>query len=316
MANDPTTRSVPRSVPLLWKTLAFTAAVAVAAAAEGQNLVTNGGFDTGLGGWTVGDGNTQVTWSPLDAAGSPGSGSARFENPAVEAFPRSLTQCIEVGAQATVRLAARYRLEGGGSGYASISALQFTTPDCSGSPFFLPGARQDGEILDVWSEISSTPTLSEGFRAIRVSVGVVGNGRAAHFDDVEVEQSGGGGPIGDCQPDATTLCLASDRYEVRAKWRTASDDGQGHGVEIEDGAGRGTGYFWFFNPANVEVVVKVIEACGPPFHSVWVFAGGLTNQEVELRVTDTQTGVFWTHLNPLGQVWSTVADTEALDVCD
>lgn len=49
-----------------------------------------------------------------------------------------------------------------------------------------------------------------------------------------------------------------------------------------------TGYFWFFNASNVELVVKVLDACH--FGRFWVFAGGLTNVDVDLTVTDTATG--------------------------
>lgn len=43
---------------------------------------------------------------------------------------------------------------------------------------------------------------------------------------------------------------------------------------------------------------------------------GAASQEVALRFTDTLTGAGGTHLDPLGTVWSTVADTEAPEVCD
>ncbi len=48
---------------------------------------------------------------------------------------------------------------------------------------------------------------------------------------------------------------------------------------------------------NVEVVVKVLNGCSPPFNHYWVFASGLTNVAVELTVTDTQTGEVVTYLN-------------------
>jgi hypothetical protein len=305
-----------RSLRMGWLALARgLCAALVAAAAPGQNLVVNGSFDTDLTGWTPDGGNTVIAWSALDADGAASSGSARLANPAVDTLPSNLGQCIEVAPAASVSLSARYLLEGGGFGYAMMNALQFLTTDCSGTPFFLPGARQDGQTVGAWGELSSQPTLDSGFRSIRFTLAVVGNGRSAHFDDVAVEESGGG-PLGECHPSATTLCLVGDRYEVRATWRTAGDSGDGRAVELNDGPASGTGYFWFFDATNVEVVVKVLDACVPPFDRVWIFAGGLTDQEVELRVTDTQTGAFWTHLNSLGEVWGTVADTQALDVCD
>jgi hypothetical protein len=42
-----------------------------------------------------------------------------------------------------------------------------------------------------------------------------------------------------------------------------------------------------------------------------VFAGGLTNVEFTVRVTDTQTGLGRSYSNPLGQPPGAVTDTEA-----
>ena len=55
-----------------------------------------------------------------------------------------------------------------------------------------------------------------------------------------------------------------------------------------------TGYFWFFNPANIEVVVKVLDACSVDGY-FWVFGGGLTNLGVQMTVPDTITGVTKTY---------------------
>jgi hypothetical protein len=52
--------------------------------------------------------------------------------------------------------------------------------------------------------------------------------------------------------------------------------------------------------ANIELVTKVLDAC-TTFDRFWVFAGGLTNVEVELRVTDGDTGAVRTYRSPLDQ---------------
>ena len=60
-----------------------------------------------------------------------------------------------------------------------------------------------------------------------------------------------------------------------------------------------TGYLWFFNADNVEVVVKVLDGCALN-QRYWVFAGGLTDVEVVMKVIDSQTGVAATYLQPAG----------------
>ena len=77
-----------------------------------------------------------------------------------------------------------------------------------------------------------------------------------------------------------------------------------------------SGYFWFFNPANIEVVVKVLNACTQAPPRYWVFAAGLTNVEVTLQVTDTQAGGSpKTYVNPLGTPFAPIQDTGAFATC-
>jgi hypothetical protein len=70
-----------------------------------------------------------------------------------------------------------------------------------------------------------------------------------------------------------------------------------------------TGAFWFFNPGNTEVIVKVLDGTGINGH-YWVFLGSLTDQAYTATVTDTVTGQVWTHVNPAGTYCGT-ADTAA-----
>jgi streptogramin lyase len=114
-----------------------------------------------------------------------------------------------------------------------------------------------------------------------------------------------------CVADATTLCLNNGRFRVRADWRTRDgSNGQGRGVALTSDSG----YFWFFDAANVEVVVKVLNGCGSSSR-YWTFAGGLTDVNVILTVTDTQTGVIKTYTNPLGTPFQPIQDTDAFATC-
>lgn len=75
-----------------------------------------------------------------------------------------------------------------------------------------------------------------------------------------------------------------------------------------------TGYLWFFNPANVEAVIKVLDACALN-QRFWVFAGGLTDVNTVIRVTDTKTGTSKMYTNPLGRAFLPVQDTSAFQTC-
>jgi hypothetical protein len=115
---------------------------------------------------------------------------------------------------------------------------------------------------------------------------------------------------GPCVPNSTTLCLSGGRFRTTVAWATSSGT---HGAGTAIPLTSDSGYFWFFNSANVELVVKVLNAC--PLNSrFWVFAGGLTNVDVTLNVQDTQTGTIRTYHNTLGTPFAPLQDTSAF-VC-
>ena len=70
-----------------------------------------------------------------------------------------------------------------------------------------------------------------------------------------------------------------------------------------------TGYFWFFQSSNVELVVKVLDARGLN-GKFWVFYGALSNVEYTITVTDLETQQFRTYVNPQDTMAS-VGDTSA-----
>jgi len=114
-----------------------------------------------------------------------------------------------------------------------------------------------------------------------------------------------------CQPGPDTLCLNGGRFKVEATWTTsAGTDGVGHAVPLT----ADTGYLWFFNAANVEVVIKVLDGCGLN-NRYWVFAAGLTNVRVELTVTDTQSGASKVYVNPANTKFVAIQDTGAFATC-
>ncbi len=77
-----------------------------------------------------------------------------------------------------------------------------------------------------------------------------------------------------------------------------------------------TAYFWFFDPGNVELMVKALNACSPELGlQFWIFASGLTDVEVEMKVTDTLTGPVKTYGNPSGQVIAPILDIDAFATC-
>ena len=119
-------------------------------------------------------------------------------------------------------------------------------------------------------------------------------------------------PAGSCVSGETVLCLNNGRFRVQATWTTRmGETGLARAVEeTED-----SGLFWFFNEENIEMVVKVIDACHTGFDSFWFFAGGLTDVGLVIEVTDTQSGQTMVYENPLGEPFDAITDIAAFMTC-
>jgi hypothetical protein len=119
------------------------------------------------------------------------------------------------------------------------------------------------------------------------------------------------GAASDCATD-TTLCLGGGRFLVQATWTTPDgESGAAHAVAI---TATDAGYFWFFDPNNVEVAVKALNACSYDGH-FWIFSAGLTNLAVSMTVFDTATNQSKTYDNPRGTPFKTILDTTSFADC-
>jgi hypothetical protein len=113
---------------------------------------------------------------------------------------------------------------------------------------------------------------------------------------------------GPCVTSAATLCLHGGRFQVTAHWtKTTGEQGEGTGIPATDDSA----FFWFFTPTNIELIVKVLNACTIPPNRFWVFAGGLTDVAVRMTVVDTQTGAVQIYDNPPGVAFAPLQDTKA-----
>lgn len=112
-----------------------------------------------------------------------------------------------------------------------------------------------------------------------------------------------------CQPSERTLCLNDDRFKVEVEFDDPAQSGQVADLKPDD-----TGFFFFTDPNNFEVLVKVLDGCGFN-NNFWVFYASTTNVEYTMTVTDTQTSQIRTYSNPLGQASPAVTDTQAFATC-
>ncbi len=130
---------------------------------------------------------------------------------------------------------------------------------------------------------------------------------AANIPEITIASGHADPPDGaSCAPGPETLCLAGQRFQVEvALGGAGAAVSPGHAVPLSSE----TGYFWFFDAGNVELVVKVVD--GRPVNGHWwVFAGSLSDVAYTITVTDTVTGAAKSYANPSGRLAS-FADTAA-----
>lgn len=117
-----------------------------------------------------------------------------------------------------------------------------------------------------------------------------------------------------CVAGPNTLCLGTGgRFQVTVNYATSTASGAGTAVPLA--ANPSSGLFYFFDPSNIEMLIKVLDACAPPFNAYWVFFAATTNVQFTVTVLDTQTSKERIYTNPLNQAALPVQDTSAFLTC-
>jgi hypothetical protein len=162
-------------------------------------------------------------------------------------------------------------------------------------------AQAAGAVAAVIVNTAGNSPVNLGGADPSITIPAISVGQA---DGLRIRQAACGG---------TAIFLNDQRFQVVAQWTDfEGQSGEGQGALLTDD----TGYFRFFGEQNVELVVKVLDACDlEGFNNFWVFIAGLTNVEVTLTVTDTQTNQTRAYTNPLGQAFLPVQDTSAFATC-
>ena len=109
-----------------------------------------------------------------------------------------------------------------------------------------------------------------------------------------------------CALDFGQLCLGG-RFRVAVQFTDPRSGAPGAGQALP--LTGDTGAFWFFDPANVELVIKVLDGRAVNGH-FWFFSGALSDVAYTITVTDTATGGSRVYRNAAHQLASR-ADTAA-----
>ena len=122
------------------------------------------------------------------------------------------------------------------------------------------------------------------------------------FEYSEEASATTGGYSGPCRGGDGFLCLREGRFEARVRWTNPDvPDDFGSGIAIPVEISDESGLFWFFDPENVELVIKVLD--GRVLNGrYWVFYGALSDVEYWITVRDTVSGLNRTYHNPPKQL--------------
>ena len=140
----------------------------------------------------------------------------------------------------------------------------------------------------------------EGDETVSVSLSQATGGLAVGQPAVAVVTINDNEAIPACDDGDTQVCLL-ERFLVKIHFATAGgQSGDARAIKLTDSASS----FEFFEAGNVEIVVKMKDACGlpagNPIRNFWPFIAGLTNVRVEVTIIDTRTGTtrrFYSALN-------------------
>lgn len=102
-----------------------------------------------------------------------------------------------------------------------------------------------------------------------------------------------------CVATETTLCLQEGRFRVTVAWQDLVNGTSGVG-KVLPGTDE-SGFFWFFNSSNLELVVKVVD--GRDLNDAfWFFYGALSDVAYQIDVEDLDTGQSRRYENPQGNL--------------
>jgi hypothetical protein len=203
---------------------------------------------------------------------------------------------ITVNDLASGALRTYYNPPGNICGGADTSAFPLTTR--SGAPSTAALAEVLEPVAATGLTLPPAPMAASDLAAVPAA-----SWRAQPFDAGAIAADASGS----CTPGPQDLCLLASRFQVTSRWSLPAGSGVGTAVTESDQ----TGAFWFFDPANVELLVKVIDGRSLTGH-FWVFYGALSNVEYWVTVTDTVTGASKRYHNAPGNLCG-VGDTAALD---
>lgn len=199
---------------------------------------------------------------------------------------------------------------GGGNSlvYCRWSGTSFAAPHVVATVALLlaahPGASR-GQLRRALEE-SALDRGAPGFDALYGHGVVQADAALGRLDEIVASEGEG------CVATPERLCLMQNRFGVEVSWTNyQSVSGSGIARPLTSDSG----LFWFFSPANLELLVKMVDGCAFNGH-YWVYAAATTDVEYHLRFTESASGAFRTFDNTLGTASPAFTSIEAFPCGD
>lgn len=116
-----------------------------------------------------------------------------------------------------------------------------------------------------------------------------------------------------CTPGSSSLCLQQGRFLAEVSFKESANR-VGRGT-VASPRTKDSGLFWFYEPTNWELLVKVLDGCAVNGHH-WVFASASTSLDYRITVTDLETHQTVQYRHRTNDPLESVADIEAFATCD
>lgn len=291
----------------------------LAAPVSAQNVLSNPSFAVDTSDWTFPSYDTGA-WDAFSRGA--GTGSAHVTSlvrpGTLDAPNTSAEQCVEVIAGRTYVFGGHVYVPGDVAPAAAITAFVdarfFAGSSCAGGEVEQHIGSITNAPRDTWLGVQTSAVAPAGTGSARVEIGGVNFDGSAASTSIEVYVDDAFALLDRaCADTETDLCLNGGRFRAHGSFRVPAQGREGpmHALPVTVDSG----LFWFFSRDNLEVFLKVLNACSLAPPRYWVFASGLTNVEVTLIVDDTVSGEERTYFNASGTAFAPVQDTSAFATC-
>jgi hypothetical protein len=246
------------------------------------------------------DGGFSVIWAHSNLGGGPAKDGLFARRFAADGSPAGGVAAIRPDLSATTTAPAAIALPSGDTWILWDHAGTPTTESGIYSGVFDRAWALQGSVARVNTFASPLGKTSPAVAAAGADAVAVWSDVPLSLPILTVPGQPGGGVFGQrftiatCAVGSGQLCLGG-RFRVEVRF-TDPRNGQSSGATPVP-LTTDTGAFWFFDPANLELVVKVIDGRAVN-DSFWVYYGALSDVEYAITVTDTLVPAQRTYHNP------------------